>query len=67
VDLQASRLQAGVGAEGASTGIVNSILRDWIKGQVTAIECGILSLIERVGELLPKPNEVTLHGEDGAV
>ena len=22
---------------------VNSILRDWIKGQVTAIECGILS------------------------
>jgi hypothetical protein len=56
-----------VGAEGASTGIVNSILRDWIKGQVTAIECGILSLIERVGELLPKPNEVTLHGEDGAV
>ena len=22
---------------------VNSILRDWIKGQMTAIECGILS------------------------
>jgi hypothetical protein len=22
---------------------VNSILRDWIKGQVTAVECGILS------------------------
>ena len=52
---------------------VNSILRDWIKGQVTAIECGILSfeavflpfmlthdgrpLIERVTELLPKPDE----------
>jgi hypothetical protein len=52
---------------------VNSILRDWIKGQVTALECGILSfeavfmphmltsdgrpLIERVGELLPKPAE----------
>lgn len=52
---------------------VNSILRDWIKGQVTAVECGILSfeavfmpymltsdgrpLIERMGELLPKPTE----------
>jgi hypothetical protein len=52
---------------------VNSILRDWIKGQVTAVECGILSfeavflpfmlthdgrpLIERVSELLPKPDE----------
>jgi hypothetical protein len=52
---------------------VNSILRDWIKGQVTAIECGILSfeavfmpymltsdgrpVIERVSELLPKPEE----------
>lgn len=23
--------------------VVNSILRDWIKGQITAIECGILS------------------------
>jgi hypothetical protein len=50
---------------------VNSILRDWIKGQVTAIESGILSfeevflphlltadgrrVIERVQELLPKP------------
>ena len=50
---------------------VNSILRDWIKGQVTAVECGIFSfeavfmpfmltadgrpLIERVNELLPKP------------
>jgi hypothetical protein len=52
---------------------VNSILRDWIKGQVTAVESGILSfeaifmpymltadgrpLIERVAELLPKPEE----------
>ena len=52
---------------------VNSILRDWIKGQVTAIETGILSfeavfmpymltadgrpLVERVAELLPKPEE----------
>jgi hypothetical protein len=51
---------------------VNSILRDWIKGQVTAVECGILSfeavfmphmltndgrpLLERVEELLPKAN-----------
>lgn len=25
---------------------VNSILRDWVKGQVTAIECGILSFEE---------------------
>jgi hypothetical protein len=49
---------------------VNSILRDWIKGQVTAVECGILSfeavflpymltadghpLIERISELLPE-------------
>jgi hypothetical protein len=52
---------------------VNSILRDWIKGQVTAVECGILSfeavfmphmltndgrpLLERITELLPKPEE----------
>ena len=52
---------------------VNSILRDWNKGQVTAIETGIMSfegvflpymltsdgvpLIERVAELLPKPEE----------
>jgi len=51
---------------------VNSILRDWLKGQVTAIECGILSfeaaflphmlthdgrpLHERVGDLLPTPD-----------
>jgi hypothetical protein len=50
---------------------VNSILRDWIKGQVTAVECGILSfeavfmpfmltadgrpLLERAVELLPRP------------
>jgi hypothetical protein len=52
---------------------VHSMLRDWVKGSVTAIECGILSfdavflpfmlthdgrpLIERVSELLPKPDE----------
>jgi hypothetical protein len=52
---------------------VNSILRDWIKGQMTAVECGIVSfeavfmpwmltadgrpLAERVAELLPKPDE----------
>jgi hypothetical protein len=52
---------------------VNSILRDWIKGQVTAVECGILSfeavfmphmltrdgrpLLECVAELLPKADE----------
>ena len=52
---------------------VNSILRDWIEGQVTAIECGILSfemvfmpymltadgrpLLERAVELLPKTED----------
>jgi hypothetical protein len=52
---------------------IYSMLRDWIKGQVTAIECGMLSfeavfmpfmltsdgrsVIERVNELLPKPDE----------
>jgi hypothetical protein len=52
---------------------VSSILRDWIKGQVTAVECGILSfeavflpymlthdgrpLIERVANLLPDATE----------
>ena len=52
---------------------VSSILRDWVKGQVTAIECGILSfeavfmpfmldvsgrpLLERAIELLPKPDD----------
>lgn len=25
---------------------VSSILRDWVKGQVTAVECGILSFVE---------------------
>jgi hypothetical protein len=52
---------------------VNSILRDWIKGSMTAVEAGILSfeavflphmlthdgrpVIEHVTELLPKPND----------
>jgi hypothetical protein len=52
---------------------VNSVLRDWVKGQVTAIETGILSfeavffshmitssgqtVLERAVELLPKPEE----------
>src|SRR5262249_23041961 len=51
----------------------SSLLRDWIKGQITAVECGILSseavfmphmltndgrpLLERVQELLPKADE----------
>lgn len=51
---------------------VNSMLRDWVKAQVTAVECGILSfeavfmpfmlgtdgrpLIERVADLLPRPD-----------
>lgn len=49
---------------------VNSILRDWIKGQMTAVECGILSfeavfmpymltndgrpVIERIKDILPE-------------
>jgi hypothetical protein len=52
---------------------VNSMLPDWIKGQITAVECGILSfeavfmpfmlsadgrpLIERVVDMLPKADE----------
>ena len=52
---------------------VNSILRDWVKGQVTAIETGILTfehvffshmltsdgtpLIDHARKLLPAPNE----------
>ena len=51
----------------------NSILRDWIKGQITAIECGITSfeavfmpymltadgrtVMERAAEFLPKPDQ----------
>jgi hypothetical protein len=51
---------------------VNSVLRDWVKGSVTAVECGILSfeavfmpymltsdgrpLLDHVAELLPKPD-----------
>lgn len=50
---------------------VNSILRDWVKGQITAVECGILQfeavfmpytlaadgrpLIEHAQKLLPQP------------
>jgi hypothetical protein len=53
--------------------VVNSTVRDWIKGQTTAIEGDILSfeavflpcmltrdgrpLIKRAGELLPRPDE----------
>jgi hypothetical protein len=52
---------------------VSSALRDWVKGQITMIEAGFLSfesvflphmlthdgrpLIERVGDLLPQPDE----------
>jgi len=52
---------------------INSILRDWVKGQITAVECGILSfegvfapfmltadgrlLLERLSELMPKADE----------
>jgi hypothetical protein len=52
---------------------VNSIVRDWIKGQVTAIESGVLSfeavfmpymltadgrtVMDHAAELLPKPEQ----------
>lgn len=37
--------QAGYERDALERGMiaVNSILRDWVKGQVTAVECGILS------------------------
>ena len=35
-DYEAGALQQGVVA-------INSILRDWVKGQITAVECGIMS------------------------
>lgn len=37
---------------------VNSILRDWVKGQVTAVECGILSV-----EAVFMPHMLTASGE----
>lgn len=53
---------------------VNSILRDWIKGQMTAVECGILSfeavfmpymltndgrpVIERIKDVLPPQEQL---------
>jgi hypothetical protein len=52
---------------------VSSILRDWVKGQITAVECGVLSfeavffphmltadgrpMLEAAHALLPKPDE----------
>jgi hypothetical protein len=69
--IHAPGLRAGCPSQGRIA--VNSILRDWIKGQVTAVECGILSfeavfmpfmlthdgrpLLERVSDLLPQPDE----------
>jgi hypothetical protein len=38
-----SRVEYEQGALEQGHVAVNSILRDWIKGQVTAVECGILS------------------------
>ncbi len=51
---------------------VNSILRDWVKGQVMAVECGVMSfdaaflgvmlttdgqpVADRIGHLLPPPS-----------
>lgn len=45
---------------------VYSILRDWIKGQVTAVECGILSFEGAfLGQiLLPSGRTVLQHVED---
>lgn len=37
---------------------INSILRDWVKGQVTAVECGILSV-----EAVFMPHMLTASGE----
>jgi hypothetical protein len=68
-----SRIEYEQGALHQGLVAVNSILRDWIKGQVTAIECGILKfeavfmpymlasdgrpLLERARDLLPEPDE----------
>ena len=59
---------------------VNSLLRDWVKGQITAVECGILSfeavfmphmltddgrpLVERLSNLLPARNKEPCDAED---
>ena len=46
---------------------VYSLLRDWIKGQVTAIECGILSFEGAfLGQiLLPSGRTVLEHATEG--
>lgn len=70
--MRASRQDYEAGALRQGHLAVNSILRDWIKAQVTAIECGVLSfemvfmahtlgtdgrpLIERAADLLPRPD-----------
>ena len=70
--LHSRRVGTG-GVDAKALVAVNSALRDWIKGQVTAIETGILSfeavfmphmitndgrpMIERVTEMLPAPTE----------
>jgi hypothetical protein len=45
VDVSPPKLTRGLGAERAAAGsrCRHSILRDWIKGQVSTVECGILS------------------------
>lgn len=37
---------------------INSILRDWVKGQITAVECGILSF-----EAVFMPHMLTSNGQ----
>ena len=60
---------------------VCSVLRDWVKGQITAVECGVMSfeaafmphmllptgerLIDRAKNLLPSPEEPKVIGING--
>ena len=37
---------------------INSILRDWVKGQITAVECGMLSF-----EAVFMPHMLTNNGQ----
>jgi len=52
-----------------ATVAVYSILRDWIKGQVTAIECGILSFEGAfLGQiLLPSGKTVLQHAQESKI
>lgn len=56
--MKRNRQQYEVSALHQGTIAINSILRDWIKGQVTAVECGILSF-----EAVFMPYMLTATGE----